>query len=177
MHTLAEQMPTWFQEFSFTSGDCSAWLSLTPENSFHVIAPSLAPGPLPQGLLEKCDAILLMRSGSRDQEYVVANLYRRDGHAIDQMPFGSLIVSGSGSAGILTHHGDWQGRTFSGSNITPSFYRLSSSGSGAYSNSYATLGLPSKVSGSIFEATPQSNILAFQAVVDELNNRTGSAAA
>jgi hypothetical protein len=161
-------MSTWFQKFPMQSGDVAAWLDLAPENSFRVIAPDEMPSHLPTELLEKCDAVLVMRSGSYEKEYIVGNLYRRDKGKIDQMPFGSVIISGSGSSGVLTHHGDWEGRTFSGSDTAPSYYKLSEEGSGIYTSSFATLGLPSKESGSITEVTPESNVAAFEAVLEEL---------
>lgn len=161
-------MSTWFQKFQFNPSDAAAWLGLTSENSFRVIAPNSTPNPLPKSLLDKCDAVLVMRSGSKEEDYIVGNLYRRDKGMIDQMPFGSLYISGSGSAAMLTHHGDWIGRTFSGSKSPPTYFKLSDTGSGAYDTSFATLGLPAKESGSIFELKPQSNIGAFQRVIDEI---------
>jgi hypothetical protein len=163
-------MSTWFQQFSLDSGDASAWLRLVPENSYRVALPNEVPRPVSPGLLAKCDSVLFIRSGSYEEEFVVANLYRRDGGKIDQMPFGTAFISGSGSAGLLTHHGDWSDRTVSGSNSPPSYAPLSGAISGVYDQAFATLTLPSKPSGSVSDLAPQSNIFAFQRVIKELRN-------
>ncbi|SRR5258708_7223360 len=161
-------MPTWFQPIPISSGDASAWLKVAPENSFRVIKPEEAPTPLSRDLLAKCDAVLIMRSGSKDQEFVVANLYRRDKGKIDQMPFGTAFVSGSKSAGLLTHHGDWAGRTVSGSDAPPAYREISEGNATVCDQSFATLAMPEAPTGSIFDLTPKSNIGAFQRVLDEL---------
>jgi hypothetical protein len=155
------------------SGDAPAWLNLTSPNSFRVLQPcDLPPTPLSPNLLSKCDSVLVMRSGVQSGEYVVANLYRRDKGNIDQMPFGTAFVGNSGSSGILTHHGDWQGRTVAGSPSPPSCYQLSQPSQTAYNQSFATLSLPSNVSGSIFDLTPKSNVDAFQRVLEELKQHS-----
>ena len=151
-----------------SSGDASAWLNLTPPNSYRVALPSEVPAPVAPGLLGKCDSVLFIRSGSQGEEFVVANLYRRDEGKIDQMPFGTAFVSGSGSAGILTHHGDWDNRTVSGSNTPPTYVPLSGASSGIYDQAFATLALPTQQSGSVFDLAPMTNVYAFQRVIDEL---------
>ena len=163
-------MSTWFQPIPFEGCDAFAWLNLVPPNSFRVFAPDAVPGPFSPNLIQKCAAILIMRSGSEGEDYVVGNLYRRDKGAIDQMPFGSLFVSGSSSAGILAHHGDWDARTFSGSNKPPSYCEISEIGSKGYEAGFATLGLPQQESGSIFDINPKSNIDAFSRIVGEIRD-------
>jgi hypothetical protein len=88
------------------------------------------------------------------------------------MPFGTAFVGNSGSSGILTHHGDWQGRTVSGSASPPFYYPLSQTSETVYNQSFATVSLPSRVSGSIFDLTPKSNVDAFQRVLEELKRHT-----
>jgi hypothetical protein len=166
-------MTTWFQNFPLEDTDTAAWLDLTHRDSFRVLRPNEIPQFSP-GLLARVDSVLLMRSGSAHEEFVVANLYRRDrGGVIDQMPFGSMFVSGSGNAGLLTHHGDWEQRTFPESSSPPTYFQLSALGSGVYGSGFATLGLPETESGSIFDVTPRSNIDAFQRVVSEILSQRG----
>ena len=161
----------WFQSFPLSSGDSSAWLGLLPENSYRVVQPNAVPAPVAPGLLAKCDSVLLIRSGSKDEEFVVANLYRRDNGKIDQMPFGTAFVSGSGSAALLTHHGDWIDRTASGSNCPPPYGSLSDASSGIYAQAFATLVLPAKESGHVAELEPVTNVLAFNRVIDEIRKQ------
>jgi hypothetical protein len=88
------------------------------------------------------------------------------------MPFGTAFVSGSGSAGLLTRHGDWDDRTVSGSDTPPAYREISGHTLTVCEQSYATLVMPSDVTGSIFDLTPKSNIEAFQRVIDELKKDT-----
>lgn len=148
---FGKNMSTWFQQFPINSGDASAWLTLVPPNSYRVALPAEVPSPVSPGLLAKCDSVLFIRSGSQGEEFVVANLYRRDEGKIDQMPFGTAFVSGSGSAGLLTHHGDWTDRTVSGSNSPPPYAPLSGASSGIYDRAFATLALPAAPTGSVFD--------------------------
>ncbi len=164
-------MTTWFQPFPLNSGDSSAWLNLLPENSYRVVSPSLVPAPVASALLAKCDSVLLVRSGSKNEEFVVANLYRKDHGKIDQMPFGTAFISGSGSAAVLTHHGDWLDRTASGSKNPPTYGSLSNTGSGIYEQCFATLVLPTKESGHIEELDPKTNVFAFHRVIEEIRNQ------
>jgi len=103
-----------------------------------------------------------------NDEYVVANLYRKDKGKIDQMPFGSSFISGSTSFGLLTHHGDWDDRTVSGTSEPPGYLILSEESSSAYHNSYATIAMPIQESGSIFDLDRKCNREAFGRVVAEL---------
>jgi hypothetical protein len=174
-------MSTWYQPIPITSGDASTWLNLAKPNSYRILPVEEAPPPLPPDLLSKCEAILVMRSGTPNDEYVVANLYRRDKSALDQMPFGAAFVSGVGISGVLTHHGDWEGRTISGVYQQPSGFQISDRASTAYSQSLAAMALPANNTGSIFDLSPRPNVEAFQdmlaqikRVVDEGSAGTGS---
>jgi hypothetical protein len=162
---------TWFQPFEIRSGDASVWLGLTEPNSYRVVAPTQIPSPVAPGLLAKCDAALIIRSGAPECEFVVANLYRRDNGKIDQMPFGTAFYSGDQTSGYLTHHGDWDDRTFSGANAPPAYRMLTAASAVNYDQSFATLGLPPAQSGSVFDLAPKTNVDAFQRVIDEIKAR------
>jgi hypothetical protein len=166
------KMPIWFQQMPLQDAHFSGMREMAAENSYRVVNPSDIPG-VPTGLARRCDAAVVMRSGSLEQEYVVVNLFRRDGNNYDQMPLGTLLVSGSGVAAILTHHGDWDDRTFPVSPTAPS-YSLSPASSSIYTSSFATIGLPSQESGSILALTSQTNLDAFNRVVAEIENPTAA---
>ena len=160
-------MSTWFQPISIASGDAAELLSMVAPNAYCVVDPASIPS-LSVSLLAKCDSVLVMRSGSHNEEYVVANLYRRDNGAIDQMPFGTAFVSGYAASGLLTHHGDWDYRTVPGAIAPPHYHTLSNPSSSAYQQAFATLAMPSQQTGSIYDLTPKSNVDAFDRVVAEL---------
>jgi hypothetical protein len=73
------------------------------------------PTVFPSSLRERIDsALLICDATSTGGNYLAVSAHRIDekAQAIDIEPFGIIVHStGSGSAGVFVHHGDWEERT------------------------------------------------------------------
>lgn len=161
-----------FDKFIIPIEARESWLNLCPENSWRVVLPFDLPEPVPQSLACKCDSVFVMTSGSRLDSvvYYMANLNRRDRGYIDQMPFGFAIITGSWTQGFLVQHGNWGGRTSTGSLMPPRYFNFEASQTASQQDYFATLSLPQSESGSLEELSSPSNHGAFKTVVGEIND-------
>ncbi|MBU0479124.1 hypothetical protein KKC91_11225 [bacterium] len=108
------------------------FISLCPLNEYRVTAPNSLSKWLPSSLLNKCNNVVVMASGSQLHNSVfVANCSRLDGTELDQNPY---IIwfdhHNHTTTGGFIHHGGWQRRTVP---LEPAFLSaIESSGIMAY---------------------------------------------
>ncbi|GBE29063.1 hypothetical protein BMS3Bbin04_00071 [bacterium BMS3Bbin04] len=144
------------------------WLDLCPLNTWKIVSPDQLPtGSFPQPLLDKCDSVFVMTSGSDEGvAYCMANANRIDerAYAIDQQPFGLAFIGESPApSGCLMHHGDWDGRTTPYPSGFESY--ISSSGIQDY---YPLSELPAEASGSIQRLRIESQQEAFENIMNPI---------
>ena len=154
-----------------TESDMQMYRDLCPDDQYRVIeSPEKLPG-VSDGLLAKCPKMMLAASGDPSgRVFYMANLYRLDpddkkGKAVDQHPFGFVIDTGNPlNSGVLTHHGNWDGRT-----TYPSVSQWEEVINGQYA-AYKEMNItPNCMSGSIDDLTGTSSQGAFATVIRKLS--------
>ena len=143
------------------------WESLCKPGEYCIVSPELIPGPLPIGLTQKFESVLLTASGVPDSDAVfyMLNGQRVDARAgeIDQQPFGFYFTGSVASpSGCLVQHGDWTDR----SSEPPSQFwdHMAASGVG---NCYPLPEMPDSPTGRLGELRT-SQTSAFEVVIAEL---------
>lgn len=98
----------WFDAWPTSGRDVGEWTALCGSGQMRPFLTSELPGWFPSGLTCKVDGGVMVNTGP----LFMVNLYRVDGAAIDQQPFGFVFLSGTALAsGGIIQHGGWIGRT------------------------------------------------------------------
>ena len=105
-----------FSDFARPYDEYDWWNDLCPGGHWKRVSPTVFEGILPDGLLVKSNAAVVMSSDSGNATAFVTNLFRvePDVGEIDQEPYIlTFNHDHSESSGYFIHHGSWDGRTVS----------------------------------------------------------------
>jgi hypothetical protein len=153
-------------------GSFAKWQELCNNDCFHIAKPNDLSGLLPEKLLHKSNAVLIMERETSGSSVFVADLNRIDvnssGSQIDQHPYiVAFDRNGSTSLGGFIDHGTWVNRTMT--YIDPKLWLIVS---GSDILSYLPIAeMPSAESGKITELKIPSQNAAFATAFKLLINQ------